>query len=122
MNSLSKLFKASYSYDNCPNFSRLTSASGLFVKDVIRPYIEAGLNLVTSIIAVQYLGIAGVFVGMLDTFYVLSEDILLAMYIDHAGHPLSLWHNKKTEATQDTSVGINNHKYLFLCTPVLKYL
>lgn len=40
-----------------------TSASGLFVKDVIRPYIEAGLNLVTSIIAVQYLGIAGVFVG-----------------------------------------------------------
>ena len=63
MNSLSKLFKASYSYDNCPNFSRLTSASGLFVKDVIRPYIEAGLNLVTSIIAVQYLGIAGVFVG-----------------------------------------------------------
>lgn len=32
-------------------------------KFVIRPYIEAGLNLVTSIIAVQYLGIAGVFVG-----------------------------------------------------------
>lgn len=40
-----------------------TSASGLFTKDIIRPYIEAGLNLFFSIVTVQIIGIAGVFLG-----------------------------------------------------------
>ncbi len=40
-----------------------TSANGLFVKDMYRPVIEAGLNLVMSIILVKYLDIAGVFLG-----------------------------------------------------------
>ena len=35
----------------------------LFVKDKIRPLIEAGINLVVSIIAVQKIGLAGVFLG-----------------------------------------------------------
>lgn len=40
-----------------------TSASGLFVKDIYRPFIEAGINLVVSIVLVNILGIAGVFLG-----------------------------------------------------------
>ncbi|OUN38709.1 hypothetical protein B5G28_08435 [Faecalibacterium sp. An77] len=61
-----------------------TSASGLFVKDVIRPYIEAGLNLVTSIIAVQYWGIAGVFIGTIVSCLLTvtwREPYLLFKYI-----------------------------------------
>ena len=40
-----------------------TSASGLFVKDVYRPFIEAGLNLVVSILFVYLIGTPGVFLG-----------------------------------------------------------
>ena len=40
-----------------------TNAAGLFVKDRIRPLIEATLNLVISIILTYHLGIAGVFLG-----------------------------------------------------------
>ena len=43
-----------HSYINC---------NGLFVKDKMRPLIESIINLTVSIIAVQYLGLAGVFVG-----------------------------------------------------------
>ena len=35
----------------------------MFVKDKIRPLIEAFINLATSIIAVQFCGLAGVFAG-----------------------------------------------------------
>lgn len=40
-----------------------TNAAGLFVKDKIRPLIEAVLNLVISIILTFYMGISGVFLG-----------------------------------------------------------
>lgn len=40
-----------------------TNGCGLFVKDKIRPVIEATINLVVSIIMTNWLGIAGVFVG-----------------------------------------------------------
>lgn len=40
-----------------------TSASGLFVKDIYRPFIEATINLVVSIFFVIKIGIAGVFLG-----------------------------------------------------------
>ena len=40
-----------------------TNAAGLFVRDKIRPLIEAALNLVISIILTYYIGIAGVFIG-----------------------------------------------------------
>lgn len=40
-----------------------TSASGLFVKDIYRPFIEAAINFVVSIVLVNILGIAGVFLG-----------------------------------------------------------
>jgi O-antigen/teichoic acid export membrane protein len=39
------------------------NGNGLFVKDKIRPLIEAGINLVVSIIAVKKIGLAGVFLG-----------------------------------------------------------
>lgn len=39
------------------------NGNGLFVKDKIRPLIEATINLVVSILAVQTMGLAGVFVG-----------------------------------------------------------
>lgn len=39
------------------------NGNGLFVKDKIRPLIEAGINLLVSIIAVKKIGLAGVFVG-----------------------------------------------------------
>lgn len=39
------------------------NGNGLFVKDKIRPLIEAGINLIVSIIAVKKIGLAGVFVG-----------------------------------------------------------
>lgn len=40
-----------------------TNASGLFVRDKIRPLIEASINLVVSIVLTYYIGIAGVFLG-----------------------------------------------------------
>lgn len=40
-----------------------TNASGLFVKDKIRPLIEATINLVVSIVMARYWGITGVFIG-----------------------------------------------------------
>ena len=40
-----------------------TNAAGLFVRDKIRPLIEALLNLVISIILTYYIGITGVFLG-----------------------------------------------------------
>lgn len=40
-----------------------TSANGLFVKDVPRPFIEAAINLITSIYLVNKIGIAGIFAG-----------------------------------------------------------
>lgn len=40
-----------------------TNGCGLFVKDKIRPVIEALLNLVISILLAYYIGIAGVFLG-----------------------------------------------------------
>lgn len=48
--------------------SRITNgafinAAGLFVKDKVRPLIEATLNLVISIILAYYMGIVGVFLG-----------------------------------------------------------
>ena len=43
--------------------SAFTNAAGLFVKDRIRPIIEATINLVVSIILTYYIGIAGVFLG-----------------------------------------------------------
>ncbi|WP_419169415.1 lipopolysaccharide biosynthesis protein [Negativibacillus massiliensis] len=39
------------------------TASGLFVKDIYRPFIEASINLIVSIYYVNKLGIAGVFLG-----------------------------------------------------------
>ena len=39
------------------------NATGLFVKDRFRPLIEAIINLTVSIIAVKFMGIAGVFAG-----------------------------------------------------------
>lgn len=43
-----------HSYINC---------NGLFVKDKVRPLIEALINLIVSIIAVKYFGLSGVFIG-----------------------------------------------------------
>lgn len=40
-----------------------TNGCGLFVKDRIRPLIEATLNLIISIVLVKQIGIAGVFLG-----------------------------------------------------------
>lgn len=40
-----------------------TSADGLFVMDIYRPLIEAGINLIVSILLVNAIGIAGVFWG-----------------------------------------------------------
>ena len=40
-----------------------SNASGLFVKDRLRPLLESALNLVISIVLVQRMGIAGVFLG-----------------------------------------------------------
>ena len=44
-----------------------TSADGLFVKDVPRPFIEATINLVTSIFLVNKIGIAGIFMGTISS-------------------------------------------------------
>lgn len=40
-----------------------TNATGLFRKDKIRPFIEAGLNLIISIVLVRVIGVNGIFVG-----------------------------------------------------------
>lgn len=41
---------------------------GLFVKDRIRPFIEAALNIVISVLMVLSLGVAGVFIGTIVSF------------------------------------------------------
>lgn len=60
-----------------------TNASGLFVKDMYRPLIEALLNLLISIFLAQKVGIAGVFLGtiissLLTVFW--REPYLLFIY------------------------------------------
>lgn len=60
-----------------------TNASGLFVKDMYRPLIEALLNLLISIFLAQKVGIAGVFLGtiissLLTVFW--REPYLLFKY------------------------------------------
>ena len=40
-----------------------TNGCGLFVKDKIRPLIEASINIIVSVIMVKEIGIAGVFIG-----------------------------------------------------------
>lgn len=60
-----------------------TNASGLFVRDVYRPIIEAVLNLLISIVLAEKIGIAGVFLGtiissLLTVFW--REPYLLFKY------------------------------------------
>lgn len=45
------------------NNNSFINASGLFVKDKIRPLIEACLNLIISVILTHFFGIVGVFIG-----------------------------------------------------------
>ena len=45
-----------------------TNSSGLFVKDKIRPFIEAVINLIVSIFAAFHVGIAGIFIGTFVSF------------------------------------------------------
>ena len=59
------------------------NGNGLFVKDKLRPLIESVLNLIISIIAVQKLGLIGVFIGtiisrLLTTFW--REPFILFKY------------------------------------------
>lgn len=44
-------------------------ACGLFVKDRGRPLIEAGINLVVSLVLVQRIGLAGVFIGTIVSHF-----------------------------------------------------
>ena len=65
---LSKLVVAVVCLQHYLLFSRqaadvYTSSCGLFALDKIRPLIEAGLNLVISVVLAKEIGIAGVFVG-----------------------------------------------------------
>ena len=71
-------------------------ASGLFVKDRVRPLIEAVINLLVSIILVKRIGIAGVFVGTCVSqlltcywreFYLLKQ----AQILQHLGKCLRDW-------------------------------
>lgn len=45
-----------------------TSGSGLFVKDRARPFIEAAVNVAASVLLVQRMGVAGVFLGTSVSF------------------------------------------------------
>lgn len=45
-----------------------TYGSGLFVKDKIRPFIEAAINIAASVFLVSRIGIAGVFFGTIISF------------------------------------------------------
>lgn len=45
-----------------------TSASGLFRKDKWRPLLEAVVNLIASILLVQYLGVIGIFLGTIISY------------------------------------------------------
>ena len=68
-----------------------TNASGLFVKDIYRPLIEALLNLLISIVLAQKVGIAGVFLGtiissLLTAFW--REPYLLFKYDFKSGMTL----------------------------------
>jgi O-antigen/teichoic acid export membrane protein len=59
------------------------SASGLFVRDKPRPIIEAVLNLVISIVALRYIGVAGIFLGTIISCGVTAfwrEPLLLYKY------------------------------------------
>jgi O-antigen/teichoic acid export membrane protein len=47
------------------SISMVKSTAGIFHEDRYAPFFEAGVNLVASIILVQYLGIVGVFIGTL---------------------------------------------------------
>lgn len=64
------------------------SATGLFVKDKIRPLIEASLNVVISIVAVKLIGIQGVFLGTIIS-HILTvtwrEPYLLYKYVFNKG-------------------------------------
>lgn len=62
----------------------LINASGLFRKDKFRPLIEAGLNLVISIVATYFLGLYGVYIGtiascLLTAFW--REPLICYKYI-----------------------------------------
>ena len=64
--------------------SSYTLACGWFVKDKIRPVIEAALNIILSIAALKYAGVAGIFLGtiiscMLTVFW--REPYLLYKYV-----------------------------------------
>ncbi|MGF0114607.1 lipopolysaccharide biosynthesis protein [Collinsella sp. SGI.033] len=62
------------------------NASGLFVKDKIRPLIQAVLNLVISVYAVIHVGIVGVFIGtFLSTLFTSTwrEGVVLYKYLFH---------------------------------------
>lgn len=50
-----------------PNAS-FTDATGLFIKDRIRPLIEALINIVISVVLTKYIGIAGVFMGTILSY------------------------------------------------------
>lgn len=62
------------------------NASGLFVKDKLRPLIQAVLNLVISIVGVIHLGIVGVFIGTFVSTLLTSawrEGVILYKYLFH---------------------------------------
>lgn len=70
-----------------------TNGCGLFVKDKIRPLIEAAINVVVSIVLVKAYGIAGVFMGtivshLLTVFW--REPYILFKYEFHKS-TLSYW-------------------------------
>lgn len=63
--------------------SSYTTACGLFVRDKIRPVIEATLNLLISIVALKLIGLGGIFLGtiissLLTAFW--REPLLLYKY------------------------------------------
>ncbi|MCI8417923.1 MAG: hypothetical protein HFI33_10610 [Lachnospiraceae bacterium] len=60
------------------------NAAGLFVKDRGRPLIEAGINLILSIVLVKKIGIAGVFIGTIVSVLLTAwwrEPYLLKKYL-----------------------------------------
>lgn len=46
-----------------PSQTQFINATGLFVKDKLRPLFESAINLTASILLVMYLGLVGIFVG-----------------------------------------------------------
>jgi hypothetical protein len=60
------------------------NANGLFVKDRIRPAIQALINLVISIVLVKAIGISGVFIGTLVSVILTSwwrQPVLVYKYV-----------------------------------------